>query len=358
MLNKIRLKKSLKTFEAYSADETNYSFRLNANEFPFDYDEIFNLTKKEKAFLNEINIRNINRYPDPFQKELRSIILNNYNLKKGQILFGNGSDELILYILLTLTGKTSKVLYLDPSFSMYKILTKGLGLKGIGVPLTSEFKLNLKKVIKEIRLNDPDVIFIASPNNPTGNSFKKEDIIKIIECSKGIVVIDEAYSDYSSTSCIDLLRKNKNLLIMKTMSKIGFASLRLGFLLGDRAVISSINKLRLPYNISTFSQIIAYKFFQKPSVINGYIEEIKDQRTQLYDFLKTLPELKVFDSDSNFILIKLKKSKELYKFLTKKNIIIKNFFSVVRLQDCLRITIGTSKENKKLISSIRHFFKK
>ena len=358
MEKKIRLKKYLKDFRPYKADEINYAYRLNANELPYGYEEIFNLTKKEKAFLNQIDIKNINRYPDPLQKKLQHLMLNNYKLKTGQILLGNGSDELILYLLLTLTGKTSKVLYMDPSFSMYKILTKGLGLKGIEVPLTSEFQLDIKNILKKIRLNNPDLIFIASPNNPTGNSFDKRDILEIVHSSKGIVVIDEAYADYSSDSCLGLLKKNKNLLIMKTMSKIGFASLRLGFILGSKEVISNIDKLRLPYNISTFSQLVAYKFFQKPSIINKHIKEVKIERLDLRNFLETFDQLKVFDSDSNFILIRLKKAKALFNFLKKKKIIVKSFFHEKKLSDCLRITIGTPNENKKLKSCIRIFFKK
>lgn len=358
MASKLRLRKSLKGFSSYSADQIDYSYRLNANELPFEYREIFSLTPSEEKIFKKNKITDINRYPDSFQNDLKKNILKFYKLKKGQILFGNGSDELILYVLLTLTGKTSKVLYLEPSFSMYKILTKGLGLKGVGVPLKPNFELNLPKVLQNIKMHDPDVIFIASPNNPSGNKFNKNELLEIVKNSKGIVVIDEAYSEYSQDSYVSFLKSNKNLLIMKTMSKIGFASLRLGFLLGDDDVIDCIEKMRLPYNISTFSQLIANKFYQNPSVIDGHIKTIKEQRSIMSSFLKSFPDIEVFASDSNFILIRTNKSLLLFNFLKANNLIVKNFPKEKKLLDCLRVTVGKPKDNARFMSLISKFYKK
>ena len=361
----IRLKKSLKGFKAYSTDKTDYTFRLNANESPFEYKDMLEVALLEKKSsiksvnLNKINNQlKLNRYPDPLQLELKKDILNFYSLKKGQVLLGNGSDELILNLLLTLTGKSSKVLYLEPSFSMYKILTKGLGLRGVGVSLTSEFKLNTKKVLKQIDAHDPDIIFIASPNNPTGNSFEKEEILKIIKHSKGLVVVDEAYSDYSNVSCISLLKQNKDLLIMKTMSKVGFAGIRLGFILGDKRLIDSIENIRLPYNISAFSQLVARSFFKDALAINPQLKVIKQQRFILSKYMKDFPDLKVFPSDSNFILIKLKKALQLFNFLKSKDLIVKSFPKDKILGNCLRITVGSPRDNKKFMSLLSSFFNK
>ena len=358
MTNKIRLKKFLKDFDSYSADKTNFAYRLNANESPFNFENIFNSSALEKKFLKSMKIKDINRYPDSTQDKLKNSILKFYGLKKGQVLIGNGSDELILYILLTLTGKSSKVLYLDPSFSMYKILTKGLGLKGVSVPLSSEFKLDVEKVLKKITLHDPDIIFIASPNNPSGNSFKQEDIIKIVNFSKGIVVVDEAYSDYSDFSFVKSLKSYKNMLIMKTMSKVGFASLRLGFLLGEKSLIDSVDKLRLPYNVSSFSQLIATKFFKDPSIIEKQIGIIKTQRMKVEAFLNKIPDIKVYSSDSNFILIRLKNSDALFSFLKSNDLIVKNFLNNKKLNNCLRITVGLPKENNRLMLLLSNFFNK
>ena len=205
---------------------------------------------------------------------------------------------------------------------------------------------------------DPDLIFIASPNNPTGNSFDKSDIIEIIKSSKGLVVIDEAYSDYSSDSCLSLLKKNKNLLIMKTMSKIGFAALRLGYLIGDKQILNAVNKIRLPYNISSISQLVATDFFKNSKLLEKQIEVVKKERSKVFNFLSRIQNLKVFESDSNFILFEVKKSKRLFELLKKENIIVKNFPKNNKLENCLRVSIGLPKENKRFMSVVSSFLVK
>lgn len=352
---KIRLSKSLRNFSSYVPDKVNYKIRLNSNESPFNESNNFLLNLVYKRVFKSSSI---NRYPDSSQAALKKEVSQFYGFKSNQILFGNGSDELILYLLLALTGKTSKVLYLEPSFSMYKILTKALGLKGIGVSLNSDFSLNLAKVLLKIKKEDPDLIFIASPNNPTGNSFDKSDIIEIIKSSKGLVVIDEAYSDYSSDSCLSLLKKNKNLLIMKTMSKIGFAALRLGYLIGDKQILNAVNKIRLPYNISSISQLVATDFFKNSKLLEKQIEVVKKERSKVFNFLSRIQNLKVFESDSNFILFEVKKSKRLFELLKKENIIVKNFPKNNKLENCLRVSIGLPKENKRFMSVVSSFLVK
>jgi histidinol-phosphate aminotransferase len=355
---KLRIKKSLKNFDSYVPDEIDYLFRLNANESPFNETEKILTNFFEKKNQKYLKANSINRYPDPIQKDLRKKVSSFHQVNSNQIVFGNGSDELILYLLLTLTGKSSKVMYLEPSFSMYKILTAATGLKGIEVELDSNFQINITNMILKIKKEDPDLIFIPTPNNPTGNSFDTDDVKTIIETAKGVVVIDEAYADYSSYSYLPLIKKNKNLLIMRTMSKIGFASLRLGYIIGDKRIINEINKIRLPYNISTLSQIIATDYFINYKSMQKNIQIIKKERLKLTNFLGKFSQIKTFKSDSNFILFKMKKSRSLDNFLRKKNIIIRNFSSNKRLQNCIRLTVGLPSENKKLISAVSEFMKK
>jgi|TARA_B100000959_G_scaffold287590_1_gene374641 histidinol-phosphate aminotransferase len=355
---KLRIKQSLKNFNSYVPDEIDFLFRLNANESPFDDTEniLRNLYRKNNRRYLQSN--SINRYPDPIQKDLRKKVSSFHGVNQNQIVFGNGSDELILYLLLVLTGRTSKVMYLEPSFSMYKILTAAVGLKGIKVELNKNFQIDIANMISKIRKDDPDLIFIPTPNNPTGNSFDPDDIKKIIKTSKGLVIIDEAYADYSTQSYFPLLKKNENLLIMRTMSKIGFASLRLGYLVGDKKIINEINKIRLPYNISTLSQVIASDYFVNQQLSKQKITIIKKERIKLMDFLNKFSKVQTFESDSNFILIRLKESKSLNNFLRKNNIIVRSFDSHKRLQNCLRLTVGLPSENKKLMSTFSKFIKK
>ena len=358
MQYKLRIKKSLKNFHSYVPDEIDYLFRLNANESPFNETRKILTSLFEKNNQKYLKSNSINRYPDPSQKNLRKKVSNFHKVNLNQIVFGNGSDELILYLLLTLTGKTSKVMYLEPSFSMYKILTAAIGLKGVKVELDNNFQIDIKTTILKIRKEDPDLIFIPTPNNPTGNSFNIDDVKKIIEIAKGLVIVDEAYAGYSNYTYLPLLKKNKNLLIMKTMSKIGFASLRLGYIVGDKRIIDEINKIRLPYNISTLSQVIASDYFINYKSMQKKIEIIKEERLKLTNFLNKFSQIKTFESDSNFILFKIKESRSLNNFLRKKNIIVRNFSSNKRLQNCLRLTVGLPSENKKLMSTISKFMKK
>ena len=358
MSSQLRVKKILKNFSSYEPDEIEYSYRLNANESPFDetLQILESLSKsKKKAYLKA---NAINRYPDPYQKELRKRVSKLHGVNLNQIIFGNGSDELILYLLLALTGKTTNIIHLNPSFSMYKILSSATGNNPIKVNLDSNFQIDINDMLKKIKKYNPDLIFIPTPNNPTGNSFHQEDIKKIIKSSKGLVVIDEAYADYSSHSYLPILKRNSNLLIMKTMSKVGFASLRLGYLIGNSKIISEINKIRLPYNISTLSQLIACDYFDNQKSIKRKIQIIKSERTRLVKFLEDRTNFDVYPTDSNFILIRTTKSKSLNNFLKTQSIILRSFNSNKELKNCLRITVGSPKENNKLIRAISAFIVK
>ena len=276
---------------------------------------------------------------------MRDLIAKHYKVNKNQISLFNGSDELILNLLLSLTGKSESVLTFQPSFSMYKILTKSLGMKCLEVPLTQNYDIDLLKTLAVLDQADPDLIFIASPNNPTSNSFVKEKIFQILTKAKGLVVIDEAYSEY------------KNLVIMKTMSKIGFASLRLGFLIANKEVVNTVNKIRLPYNVSTLSQLIAQDYFLNIKKYKNQIQNVIHERIKLTERLKKHKELKVTHSDSNFLFIEYFKTKKLYNFLKTKNINIK-IFSDKKLINNFRVTIGTEKENNALLKYLAIFLKK
>ena len=256
-----------------------------------------------------------------------------------------------------LTGKTSRILTFDPTFSMYQILSEVLKIKCNKVSLDKNFDIPINITLKKIKVYDPDIIFIASPNNPTGNSFSEDKILKIIENANGLVVIDEAYADYSKKSFIQYLKKYKNLAILKTMSKVGFASLRVGFLIASKEAIEIINKVRLPYNLSTLSNIIAQDFFDNDKKYSKNIQKVVKERDRINITLKSYDKFKVYPSDSNFIFIRYKKTKSLYKYLLNHDINIK-VFGNPRLKDYFRVSIGTKKENDLILSCIKNFFNK
>ena len=353
----MRIKRHLKKLTPYTPDSIDYKIRLNANESPFN--ETKKLLNKIKSGNLSIQLddNSINRYPDPSYSILLNKISKRYNVRTSNIALSNGSDELILYLLMCLTGKTSRILTFDPTFSMYQILSETLNIKCNRIPLDKNFDIPINSTLKKIKEYDPDIIFIASPNNPTANSFSKEKILKIIEKSDGLVVIDEAYGDYSKTSFIQQLSKYNNLAILKTMSKVGFASLRVGFLIANQKAVKIINKVRLPYNLSTLSNIIAQDFFDDDKKYIKDIQKIVNERERLSILLKSYDKFVVYPSDSNFIFIKFSKTKSLYKYLQNHNISIKVFRNP-KLKDYFRVTIGTKKENDLILSCIKKFFDK
>ena len=353
----MRIKRHLKKLTPYTPDSIDYKIRLNANESPFN--ETKKLLNKIKSGNLSIQLddNSINRYPDPSYSILLNKISRRYNVRTSNIALSNGSDELILYLLMCLTGKTSRILTFDPTFSMYQILSETLNIKCNRIPLDKNFDIPINSTLKKIKEYDPDIIFIASPNNPTANSFSKEKILKIIEKSDGLVVIDEAYGDYSKTSFIQQLSKYNNLAILKTMSKVGFASLRVGFLIANQKAVKIINKVRLPYNLSTLSNIIAQDFFDDDKKYIKDIQKIVNERERLSILLKSNDKFVVYPSDSNFIFIKFSKTKSLYKYLQNHNISIKVFRNP-KLKDYFRVTIGTKKENDLILSCIKKFFDK
>ena len=353
----LRIKKALRKLVAYSPDDVDFKIRLNANEAPFDFgiNEIRSLkNSKAKKYLK---FNSVNRYPDAKQIDLRNLIAKHYKVNQNQVALFNGSDELILNLLLSLTGKSESVLTFKPSFSMYKILTQSLGMKCLEVPLTQNYDIDLPKTLEILSEADPDLIFIASPNNPTSNSFSKEKIFKILNKAKGLVVIDEAYSEYASFSFMKSLKKYKNLVIMKTMSKIGFASLRLGFLIANKEVVNIVNKVRLPYNVSTLSQLIAQDYFIHIKEYKEQIQNVINERIKLTEKLEGYKQIKITDSDSNFLFIEYFKTTKLCNFLKTKNINIKTFTDK-KLINYFRVTIGTEKENNALLKYLSIFFKK
>ena len=353
----MRIKRHLKKLIPYTPDSIDYKIRLNANESPFNQTKKL-LTKIKSGNLStQLEDNSINRYPDPSYSILLNKISRKYNVSTSNIVLSNGSDELILYLLMCLTGKTSRILTFDPTFSMYQILSETLNIKCNRIPLDKNFDIPINTTLKKIKEYDPDIIFIASPNNPTANSFSKEKILKIVEKSDGLVVIDEAYGDYSKTSFIQQLSKYNNLAILKTMSKVGFASLRVGFLIANQKAVKIINKVRLPYNLSTLSNIIAQDFFDDDKKYIKDIQKIVNERERLSILLKSNDKFVVYPSDSNFIFIKFSKTKSLYKYLQNHNISIKVFRNP-KLKDYFRVTIGTKKENDLILSCIKKFFDK
>ncbi len=338
MLKKL-IKPNVKKLKSYSVPKIPYKVKLDANESPYDF-------ALDKKILSSIKI---NRYPDPEAKELRKFLARKWNVKTGNILHGNGSDELIYYLIVAFGGP---VLYPTPTFSMYAIISKAIGEDTIEIPLDKEFDLDIDKIIDSINKYKPKIIFLSTPNNPTGNSFSIDKMLIIIEESKGIVVIDEAYKPFSnSKSLIPLLSNYKNLVVMRSLSKIGLAALRLGFLVAHEEIIREVNKVRLPFNLNSLSQSYALNILKDNVKMNKHIDEIKKERLFLYNKLSNMSNVMPFPSDSNFILFRVKNAGNIYKMLTKDGILIRNVSDTIK--DCLRVTVGKPSENREFIKCLK-----
>jgi len=342
-----RLCSGFSEVKTYSVPEIDCDIKLDGNESPFE----LNPEIKEEIAEKLLSI-SLNRYPDPNATELKKCVSSFYNLPEDNILFGNGSDELIQMLIESFTGKTGTVLVPRPTFSMYKLTSLLMNKNVIEVELDQNFDIDLDTILKYIETNDPDLLFFSTPNNPTGNSFSSEKIVSILNSAGGLVVIDEAYFDYHGETFIPYLQKFENLVVLRTMSKIGFASIRLGILTASSALVNELNKARLPYNINSLTQLIAKVAINKYALLEANFSKIKDERKKMYEELKKLPGINVFPSDANFFLIRVPDADKYFDKLLEKSILVRNFNGSPGLDNCLRVTIGSSKENSQFLKAI------
>jgi len=311
---------------------------LDANENPFD--------------------NGMNRYPDPLQNNLKVKIGAWRNVPKENIFLGNGSDEIIGLLMQTFCQpKKDGVIVLPPTFGVYEVATTigEIGIKKINLDKNFQPKVNV--ILNAADLNDK-ILFICSPNNPTGNSFDFKKIKKLINEFDGIVVVDEAYIDFSKNdSCLSLLKKNKNLIILQTFSKaLGMAGARLGMAFASEEIVSFLNKVKMPYNINELTQQAALKALEQKDTLELQIHLVLQQREWLEKELQNLDCIqKIFPSDANFLLVKTKNPNALYDFLTKRKIIVRNRSTQIGCEGCLRFTIGLATENQKLIENLKEY---
>jgi histidinol-phosphate aminotransferase len=329
------VKPNIRSLRAYHAEEMPCRVKLDANESPYG----FTALKTVKT----------NRYPDPEAKTLRSILARQFKVKPENILHGNGSDELIQCLITTFGGT---VLHPVPTFSMYSIISQAQGESSIGIPLDNKFDLDIEEMLKAIRKINPKIIFLSSPNNPTGNAFSADRILKIIKQSKGLVIVDEAYQAFSDKKSFSpLLKKYPNLIILKTLSKIGLAGLRVGFMIAQKDVIDEVNKVRLPFNLNALSQRLAVETLKNSALMRSEIEAIISERKRLFNEMKKIKGVKPYPSDANFILFRADESDKIYKELLKRGVLIRNMNGVI--DGCLRVTVGTPKENSIFLRTLK-----
>lgn len=311
----------------------------------------------EGVFLdaNENPFGTYNRYPDPQQNKLKQRLSEIKKVKPNQIFLGNGSDEVIdLAFRIFCEPNQDKALTFTPTYGMYEVSANINSVELIKIPLNMEFQIDRKSV--QPYFSDPNLklIFICSPNNPSGNLIKSDDIEFILENFNGIVVIDEAYVDFCPEATFATkLAKYQNLIISQTLSKAwGLAGLRLGIALMNEEIISFYNKVKAPYNISSVNQKVALEALNKVDEFEENLQKILTEKSKLVQELQMIKMVKkIYPSDANFLLVKVENANEVYSKLIDKQIIIRNRNSVV--ENCVRVTVGTADENLKLINALK-----
>jgi histidinol-phosphate aminotransferase len=304
---------------------------------------------------NENPFGNMNRYPDPYQKELKAAISDFKGIATDKIFLGNGSDEIIdLCFRIFCNPGIDKALTFTPTYGMYGVSAAVNDIKVLNLPLNESFQIDLKNVKPLLADKKLKLIFICSPNNPTGNAMNFPDMEDILNNFTGIVVIDEAYIDFSEKpSFIRLIDNYPNLILMQTFSKaLGLAAARVGMAFSNPEIIQFFNKLKPPYNISTINQKAAIRKLQNVANYSYQVTKIKEEKERLAANLQKLKITEyVYPSDANFLLVKVKNATYIYDELVKKNIIVRNRTSVI--ENCLRITVGRKSENDRLVKTLK-----
>jgi len=346
------IRPEIRALTAYKvADATGY-IKLDAMENPYTWPE-----EIKAEWLNVVHDAEINRYPDPEAKALCGILKEYNQIPAGsEILLGNGSDEIIQLLLMALPANAT-VMAPEPSFVMYKQIAQCLGLNYQGLPLLADnFELDLAVTLATIKSQQPEIIFLAYPNNPTGNLFDSDAIEQIIQHSNGLVILDEAYAPFTDFSFIGKLAQYNNLLVMRTVSKLGLAGLRLGFIAGSPAIINELNKARLPYNINILSQCSAEFALSRPELFAQQTKTICLERARMFLQLSTMKGMSPCPSAANFILFRTQKGKanDIFNSLKEQGVLIKNLSPQQgMLTDCLRVTIGKPEENNAFINALK-----
>ena len=336
------IRPSVKALKPYSSARDEFK--------DFDKDMIF-LDANENPFENGVN-----RYPDPQQNKVKTLLSEIKKVSIKNILLGNGSDEVLDLIFRAFCEPNQdNVILLPPTYGMYEVLANVNAVETIKVNLSNDFQPKIEQILNSVNTKSK-ILFLCSPNNPSGNSFRPKDVETLIRKFQGLVVIDEAYIDFSEQqSWLERLNQFPNLIITQTLSKAyGMAGIRLGICYASEEIISILNKIKPPYNVNELTQQRAFERLLLKDDVNQEIKSIKEQRNWLITELQNIDYiLNIFPSDANFVLVKVDNATERYNQLIEKRIVVRNRTNQPLCENCLRFTVGTYMENKKLINALK-----
>lgn len=341
----------IRLMKAYNVPDSSGMVKLDAMESPFLIDQGL-----KRQWLDALVDAEINRYPDAAAAELKSAIRTQLAIPNAaDIVLGNGSDELIQMIAMLVGGEGRTFIAPEPSFSMYRQISLATSTEFIELNLNSNFTVNESRALEMIDQYQPACIFLAYPNNPTGNCFSADCIAKILERSSGMVVVDEAYHAFCGRSFIEDIGRYENLVVLRTLSKSGFAGLRLGILLAGSHWTAEFEKLRLPYNINSLTQVSARFFLNHFAWFQSRSDQIIQNREKMMDEMQAIDGVSVYPSETNFLLFRDELGAPvIHEKLKLKKILIKNLHgSSPSLENCLRVTVSSEQENGLFIDAMR-----
>ena len=345
------IRKEIQAINAYHVADPGDMIKLDAMENPYHMPEAL-----MDEWLELVKHAEINRYPDPSAQKLTAMLRSYMGVPgENSIVLGNGSDELIQMLAMAVSQPGRKILAPAPGFVMYNMIATFASMDYVGVSLQDDFSLDMPAMLEAIKTHQPALIFLAYPNNPTGNLFAEDEIVEILNVAEGLVIIDEAYHPFACTSFMPRLGEFENLLVMRTVSKMGLAGLRLGLLAGPEKWLSEIDKVRLPYNINILTQVTAAFALKHAEVFEEQATIIREQREWLFNELNKYTQFEVFPSRANFILMRVVEgdASKIFKALKEQGVLIKNMHPAGgALTQCLRVTVGAPEENQALMNAI------
>ncbi|WP_411884068.1 histidinol-phosphate transaminase [Polaromonas sp. YR568] len=345
------IRQDVQSMHAYAIQDSAGMVKLDAMENPH------RLPAALQAHLGQrLGALALNRYPDGRVNDLRRALADYAQMPEGfDIMLGNGSDELISLLAMACDVEGGSILAPMPGFVMYGMSAQLQGLKFIGVPLTADFELDEAAMLAAIKEHQPSIIYLAYPNNPTANLWDDAVIEKIVAAAPGLVVMDEAYQPFSSKSYIDRIAGHGHVLLMRTMSKFGLAGVRIGYMMGPKALIAEVDKVRPPYNISVLNYECALFALEHQEEFAAQAQELVAQRAVLMDALAALAPkgIKAWKSDANMILVRVPDAAKTFEGMKSHKVLVKNVSKMhPLLANCLRLTVGTADENAQMLAAL------
>ena len=334
--------------KAYHVAPAEGMVKLDAMENPFA------LPEKIRRELAEVLARvDLNRYPDPSAPKLRALIAHKMGVPAGmEVMLGNGSDDLIQVVTLALAKPGAVMMYPGPTFVMYAMNATFFGLRAVAAGLRGDFSLDAEAFIRAMGEHNPALVYIAYPNNPTGVLYPERDVLRIIEACRGLVVLDEAYHAFAQKTFMGHLTRYPNLVVMRTVSKLGLAGIRLGYLAARAQWTEQFNKVRQVYNVNVLTQAAASFMLERLDVLEEQAGRIRAERELLGKALRALPRVTVFPSEANFFLIRVPDADKTFEALKRQGVLVRNLNGPA-LEQCLRVTVGTPEENRILVNALR-----